>query len=264
MLSLPELPPLPCTAEYDDHYNLGPPAACEALVELHNTQATSECSCLADEIADQSLILGHYLLVDPAVAMTAVGGQWTIQIDDQTYGGQMSAIHTGSFPGLSENMLTEEQLAANNDDGTANEDYTGPITQIAWAYPSQAADWTGAMSLGQRFASRGGMVFMNAGGDVLEVRELASSSGPLGQPVSATLSFSSAEEITDEQAAAACPTLHTVPESSRYYAQGARSYCWVMSDTLSQCNNGCFIYEMLSGKVVFPLIDGMHMIVTAR
>jgi len=37
--------PLPCTAEYDDHYDLGPPAACAAFV-LCNTQATSECSVL--------------------------------------------------------------------------------------------------------------------------------------------------------------------------------------------------------------------------
>jgi hypothetical protein len=260
MLSLPELPPLPCTADYDDHYDLGPPAACEALVELHNTQATSECSCLADEVADQGLILGHYLMVDPAVEMTVAGGQWTIVMDGETYGGQMSAEHTADFTALSQQMLTDEQLTPLEDDGSANDQYTGPIAKIAWAYPSQAANWMGAMSLGQRFASRGGMVFMSSTGAVIDVRELASSSGPLGQPVSATLSFSSAEEITDEQAEAACPEMHAVPETSRYYAQGARQFCWTMgSTTLAQCTNGCFLYSTLYGKVAFPLIEGMHL-----
>jgi len=265
MLSLPELPPLPCTAEHEEHYNLGPPAACSELIELHGTQSQSECSCLADELADQSLMLGHYLMIDPAIAMTAAGDQWTIQIDDETFAGQLSQIHSGEFSALSSNMLTDEQLTEFEDDGSANEDYTGPITGIAWAYPSQAAHWAGAMSLGQRFASRGGMAFLNSAGQVIEVRELASTSGPLGQPVSATLSFSSAEEIADLQVEAACPMgLHTVPEDSNYYAQGARQYCWAMSSDVSQCTNGCFIYELVSGKVVFPLIEGMHISTAAR
>ena len=99
---------------------------------------------------------------------------------------------------------------------------------------------------------------MSDSGAVIDVRELASS-GPLGQPVSATLSFSAAEEITDEQATAACPNMHQVAESSRYYAQGARQYCWVMGSSLAQCAQGCFVYNMVYGKVVFPLIDGMHL-----
>jgi hypothetical protein len=267
MLSLPELPPLPCTADYDDHYDLGAPAACTALVDLHNTQATSTCNCLADEIAEQGLILGHYLMVDPAIEMSVAGGQWQINMDGATYGGQLSAEHSQDFTYLSEQMLTEEQMAPLEDDGSANDQYTGNIAKVAWAYPSLAADWTGAMSLAQRFASRGGMVFLNSDNVVIDVRELASSSGPLGQPVSATLSFSSAEEVTDEQAEAACPQMHPVPENSRYHAQGARQYCWVMGSTagLAQCTEGCFIYSMVYGKVVFPLIGGMHLsIPTAR
>merc|ERR1719502_55765 len=144
-------------------------------------------------------------------------------------------------------MLTEEQLTPTEDDGSPNDQYTGQIASIAWAYPSMAADWTGALSLAQRFASRGGMVFMSADGAVIDVRELASSSGPLGQPVSATLSFSAAEEITHEQATAACPNMHAVPEHSRYYAQGAREYCWVMGSSLAQCADGCFTYDMVYG-----------------
>jgi hypothetical protein len=199
-------------------------------------------------------------MVDPAIEMTVAGGQWSIQMDGVTYGGQMSSEHSQDFSTLSDNMLTDEQLSPTEDDGSPNDQYTGQIASIAWAYPSMAADWTGALSLAQRFASRGGMVFMNAGGDVIDVRELASSSGPLGQPVSATLSFSSAEEVTDEQAAAACPQMHPVPQDTIYYSRGARQYCWTMGTTsgLAQCADGCFIYETVTGKVVFPLIAGMH------
>jgi hypothetical protein len=259
MLTLPDLPPLPCTAEHEDHYQTGPPAACTALIELHHTQSSSECSCLADQLSDQTLVLGHYLMVDPGIEMTAAGGQWTVTMDGETYGGQMSTIHTGTFTDLTANMLSDEQMQPLEDDGSANDAYTGPITSIAWAYPSQAATFDGAMSLAQRFASRGGMVFLNAEGQVIEVRELASSSGPLGQPVSATLSFSSAEEITDADVQAACPTgLQQVRESSRYYPLGAREYCWAMNAAVSQCNQGCFIYQLVDAKVVYPLIGGMH------
>lgn len=254
MLSLPELPPIPCTADYDDMYNIGPPAACAALVELHNTQATSECSCVVDEIADQGLVLGHYLLVDPAVPMNIAGGEWTIQIEDMVFAGALSAIHHGDFSRLSSEMLTTAEL------DPADEDYTGEIKGIAWAYPSTVASWEGAMSLGQRFASRGGMVFLNEANQVIDIRELASSSGALGQPVSATLSFAAAQEITEAQVEAACPgQMHAVLEASRDYAQGAREYCWVMGgEHIPSCANGCFIYNMVYGKVAFPLISGMH------
>jgi hypothetical protein len=263
MLSLPELPPYPCTADYDDHYSLGPPAACTALVEIHNTGATSECSCSANQIPDQELMLGHFLLVDPAIPLMVAGNQWSVDMDGTTFSGQLSAIHDGDFTSLSAAMLTDEQLTPLEDDGSPNEDYTGPIAKIAWAYASQAADWTGAISLGQRFASRGGMVFMDSNFGVIEVRELASASGTLGQPVANTLSFSAAQEITDAQAAQACPSLEAVPDWSSYSSQGANNYCWVMGGTLSQCTNGCFIYDLTTTggttkKAAFSLISGMH------
>jgi len=117
------------------------------------------------------------------------------------------------------------------------------------------------MSLGQRFASRGGMVFLNSDSQVIDVRELASSSGTLGQPVANTLSFSSAEVITDEQVVSSGCNMHDVIEGSTHYQLGARHYCWVMDSALSQCTNGCFIYELVvaggTEKVVFPVIGGM-------
>lgn len=257
MLSLPELPPMPCTVEYDERYRTGPPAECTTLMEMHNLRLEAECNCLADEIAEQGLILGHYLLIDPDVPMTVSGGEWSMEYDGATYTGVVSPSHSADFSDLSAQMLTPDELDENDDD------YTGPVASIAWAYPSPSADFQGSMGMAQRFAFRGGLVFLNAAGQVIKIRELAPASGRLGQPVSATLSFSSAEEITDEQAAAACSYTHPVVEErgSRHYAQGARGYCWVMGDTvLSQCENGCFVYNMVYGKVVFPLIEGMHIV----
>jgi len=256
MLSLPDLPPLPCTAEYDEHYNLGPPAECTGLVALHNTQADSECTCLADELANQGLSLGHYLLVDPDidVSVTTVGGvsQWSAEIDGQSYTGVTSAASVEDFTGLSSQMLTEDQMDPSDDD------YTGPIHSVVWAYPSLATDFSGPLNLAQKFAMNGGLLFLNQGGQVIEIRELAQASGALGQPVSATLSFSSAEEITAAQQAAACPVMQEIAAESQHYAQGARNYCWVMGAGIPQCLNGCFIYDTTYGPMVFPLIEGLH------
>lgn len=257
-LSLPELPPLPCTSEYDDEYDLGEPAACTALVAIHNTQATSECTCLADELANQGIMLGHYLFIDPALDDISInaGNEWSATIEGLTYTGPMSSISTQDFTSLSSEMLTDSQL------DPTDIDYTGPIHSIAYAYPSEAAvaAWDGtAMNLAQRFAKNGGLLFLNADNLVIEARELADSSGPLGQPVSATLSFSSAEEVTAAQTAAACPVMQPISPSAQHYAQGARHYCWVMGAGIPQCLNGCFIYETSGNDhMVFPLIEGLH------
>lgn len=252
MLSLPELPPLPCEADHIGGVVIGPPTECAALITLHNTQSNSVCSCLADEIANQGLMLGFYLLVDPAVPMTIAGGQWSINLDGEVYAGSMSMVHSQDFSALSSEMLTDAEL------DSTSQDYTGPIAKMAWAYPSAMASFPGAMSLGQRFATNGGLLFLNEDDEVIDVRELASSSGALGQPVSATLSFSSAEEITEEQATLACPSMQPVT-NARHYSQGARNYCWVMGNTaLSQCANGCFVYDTVYGKVAFPVIEGLH------
>lgn len=268
MLTLPTLPPLPCTAEHEEHYDLGPPAACAALVELHNTQSTSECSCLADEIADQRLLLGHYLLVDPALSMTATGNTWEVQMDSDTFTGVLSnsfTLDTATSERFSNEILTDDQMQEFEADGSENEDYTGLIARIAWAYPSSTASFNGAMSLGQRFAARGGLVFMNSDGVVIDVRELASSTGTLGQPVANTLSFATAQPVTDQQQETAC-TLQDVDPNSRYGQMGAIKYCWVMGGAIPECAHGCFIYELITGgthgnptteKVVFGVVDGM-------
>lgn len=252
MLSLPDLPPLPCTSDYNEHYNTQPPEVCTALISLHNTQADSECTCLADELSNQGIMLGHYLLVDPDIDVTVSGTQWTTTIDGQVYTGPLSSTNTDDFTALSSQMLTEDQL------DQSDADYTGPIHSIVWAYPSPAADFSGATNLAQRFARNGGMLFLNAGGEVIEVRQLASAPGTLEQPVSATMSFSSAEELTEAQMTAACPAPQAIPEGAQHYAQGARSYCWVMGGAIPQCQHGCFLYGTTSGPMVFPLIEGLH------
>jgi len=251
MLGLPDLPPMPCTATHIGGVELGPPIECGPLISLHHTESRSECTCLADAISEQGLILGFYLLVDPAISLTALGDGWSVELDGETYTGFLSAAHAEDFSALSAEMMNPDDIAQ-----------SGNIASIAWAYPSLTASqrYRGPMGIGERFATRGGLIFMNAAGEVILTRELASSSGLLGQPVSATLSFSSAEEITDEQAAAACPTMQDVAETSRPYWQGARQYCWIMgSAILSQCANGCFVYNMVYGKVAYPVMGGLHL-----
>jgi len=255
MQDLPELPSLPCTATHIGGVEIGPPQECGALITLHHTESRSECTCLADEISEQGLILGHYLLIDPALTLTVLGGGldgWSIELDGETYTGIMSSTHSQDFSALSSEMMTPEEIAEK-----------GNIASIAWAYPSLTASRRyrrTPMSVGQRFATNGGLVFLNAGGEVAVVRELASSSGLLGQPISATLSFASAENITESQASEACPTMQDIAESSRPYWQGARQYCWIMgSSVVPECGNGCFVYNMIYGNVAYPVIDGLHL-----
>lgn len=270
MLTLPELPPYPCTAEHEDHYETGVPAACEALEELHRSDHTSTCSCTAEVLPDQRLTLGHYLLIDPAILLSVTGEEWSLDMDGTTYSGSISRIHhldQATRQYFSDQMLTDDQLQATEEDGTSNDDFTGPITDIAWAYPDPNAHFT-SCHLGQRFAQSGGMIFLGNGGQVIEARELASSSGKLGQPVVNTLSFSSAEVITAEQASSACgglsgTSMHEVAETSNQHDSGARKYCWVMGvDALSQCANGCFVYELAvaggNEYAAFRVIEGMH------
>ena len=54
------------------------------------------------------------------------------------YGEQLSVIYIGSPPGPSV-VLTDEQLDGCEDDGSANEDYAGPIAGISWTWQDQCA-----------------------------------------------------------------------------------------------------------------------------
>lgn len=257
MLGLPSLPAPPCEATSIGSVVLGPPAECSALIHEHNTHSSSVCSCLADEITNHTFTLDHYLLIDPSVSVSITGDSWSVQDDDVVYTGQLSAVHTQDFTDLSQQMLTSAEL-----DPTSDE-YTGPITKIAWAYASQQIEIGGTTSLARRFVQNGGMLFLGENDHVIDVRELAPSSGALGQPVSATLSFSSPQTLTDEQASAACPTMQPVTNPVEY-SEGALEYCWIMGGTvLPQCSNGCFIYNTRTGKVAFEVIEGMHVFAPA-
>jgi len=255
MLGLPELPPLPCEADHIGGVDLAPPAVCTELIHQHNTQSTSVCSCLADELSDQGMVLGFFLLVDPALDVVVDSGHWSIQQDDMVITGELSQVHSQDFSALTSSMLTDAEM-----DPTSSE-YTGPIAKMVWAYPSQHAPAAGAsgQTLAQRFISRGGLLFLNADDQVIDVRQLSPSSDALNQPPSATLSFSSAETVTDEQATAACPNMQPVTDEE-YLSKGATTYCWVMGSVgLPQCVNGCFIFDTVSGKVAFPVMDGLHL-----
>jgi len=257
MLDLPVLPHRPCDANFSiDYPSVDTPPACEALEDVYGNGASSNCVCNAPIITQPELALGHFLMVDPAIQVSIANAEttWsTTFADGSVHTGPISAIHRENMDAITQAFFTEDEQ---NEEG-ANVNVAG----VAWAYgsPDFAED---AASLEHRFASQGGLLFLNSDDEVVAVRGLAPSATTLNQNVVAYLSFALGQNLTDTQFASACPQPQAVVDSVQY-DRGARQYCWVKGDiqmgepATAMCHEGCFVYELANGrKLVFPLIDG--------
>jgi len=259
MLDLPTLPPLPCGSDVVEDPIYGPPAVCAALITQHNTAATAVCPCPdAEAISSPSLELGHYLMINPSVSVSVQNtlSQWTATMSDGTiHQGSISPIHTGAMPALTSGFFTDEEVA---DTDTANGGANGGIASAAWAYGSPSAA-SGSMSLEERFALNGGMVYMDSANTVIAVRELQSASSSLGQDVSAYMAFEPGKEVDTALYETACPSPQEVVDGWHLYL-GATHYCWTQNSAVSgdgwSCADGCFVYKMASTNKAFPLIVG--------
>jgi len=253
ILSLPDLPPMPCsTGEVPPPWEIGdplaPPTECLPVIE-HTGIVVPErvCSCDATEVVQEELDLGHYLLVDPDMELTLNGNLWNVVLGDETFSGAISAVHTQAMPVITSAFRTEDEI----EQGSV-------VAAMAWAYPSSAETAAECMSVQRRFAANGGLLLLDSANQVIEVRELASSSGALGQPSSSTMAFGSSQDITDEQAAQACPGMQPV-HVAHEVALGAQEYCWIMgTEHVPACGNGCFLYKTATGNVAFPLTEGLY------
>jgi len=257
MLDLPVLPYRPCDANFSvDWPQVLIPAECEALEDEHGNGADSNCVCNAPVITQPELALGHFLMVDPAIQVSIANAEttWSTTFADGTvHTGPLSAIHRENMPAITEAFFTEDEQTEEG----ANVNVAG----VAWAYgsPDFAED---AASLEHRFASQGGLLFVNSDDEVVAVRGITPSATTLNQNVVAYLSFATAHNLTDTQFAEACPTPQPVVDSVQR-DRGARQYCWVKGAVqlaeppTALCQEGCFAYELANGrKLVFPLIDG--------
>jgi len=259
MLDLPTLPPLPCGSDVVEDPIYGPPAVCATLITQHNTAATAVCPCPdAEAISSPSLELGHYLMINPSVSVSVQNtlSQWTATMSDGTiHQGSISPIHTGAMPALTSGFFTDEEVA---DTDTANGGANGGIASAAWAYGSPSAA-SGSMSLEERFALNGGMVYMDSANTVIAVRELQSASSSLGQDVSAYMAFEPGKEVDTALYETACPSPQEVVDGWHLYL-GATHYCWTQNSAVSgdgwSCADGCFVYKMASTNKAFPLIVG--------
>jgi len=259
MLDLPTLPPLPCGNDVVEDPIYSPPAVCATLITQHNTAATAVCPCPdAEAISSPSLELGHYLMINPSVSVSVQNtlSQWTATMSDGTiHQGSISPIHTGAMPALTSGFFTDEEVA---DTDTANGGANGGIASAAWAYGSPSAA-SGSMSLEERFALNGGMVYMDSANTVIAVRELQSASSSLGQDVSAYMAFEPAKDVDTPTYETACPSPQEVVDGWHLYL-GATHYCWTQNSAVSgdgwSCADGCFVYKMASTNKAFPLIVG--------
>lgn len=249
MLGLPVMPPWPCDAEYlDSDPIFSPPVACEAIIATHGSLAESDCVCTATQISEPPFSLGHFLMVDPAIQVTISSAEttWSTTLTDgTTFSGAISQIHHEAMPSLTNAFFTEDEM----------EESDVEIAGVAWAYGA-SEHASGAVTLEQRFAANGGLLFVNQNDEVVQVRQLATSSTRLNQDVAAYLSFSPSQELSVEQFAAACPTPQDVTDTW-YSSLGAQQYCWIKGDSLDMCQDGCFAFKMAdSSRIVFPLIEG--------
>lgn len=243
------LPPWPCDADYlDSHPIFSSPIACNALEATHGSVAESSCPCEeGDGTAEPEFALGHLLMIDPAIQITVSNAAttWSTTLSDGTvFSGAMSPIHREAMPQLTNAFFTEDEM----------EDSDVDIAGVAWAYGSSETT-DGPTTLQHRFANNGGLLFVNQNDEVVQVRQLQTSSTNLNQDVAAYLSFSPHQAISVEQFAAACPTPQEVTDAW-YRGLGAQQYCWIKSG-LDMCQDGCFAYKMQDdSRIVFPLIEG--------
>jgi hypothetical protein len=249
ILPPPVLPPWPCDADYlESNPIFGSPAACSALEATHGSIAESTCPCAEDDVTTApDFSLGHLLMIDPAIQITISNAEttWSTTLADGTViSGAMSPIHREAMPQLTSAFFTEDEMEESDVD----------IAGVAFAYGSSETT-EGPTTLQHRFANNGGLLFVNQNDEVVQVRQLQTSSTNLNQDVAAYLSFAPHQAISVEQFAAACPTPQQVTDTW-YAGLGAQQYCWVKGD-LDMCQDGCFAYKMQDdSRLVFPLIDG--------
>lgn len=259
--------PLPCAGPFIDPIygidivdviGLKPSPACYAAIIEHGTLYAREgCACPdLVELSIPEFQLGHFLLIDPSIAdfgTQADYSQWTAQIfgvdaDSATQMvGSMSAPHAGALPDITADFFSEEEVAVG---GSAE----GGIAFVSWAYGSSQAFPASALTLEERFAQNGGLLYMDAQRRVIAARLFASSSTDLNQPATAFMSFEQSKAITPAQFTDTCGAGQDVT-NTQHSALGAQKYCWTQG-TLSgdgwSCATGCFVYKTSTGDVAFP------------
>ena len=285
-------PELPCAGPFIDAiYGVDivnvpgkkPPSICENQIIEHNTKLDRDsCSCAHQvEIPALAFQLGDFLLIDPSVEVIgtqASESQWTAEIwganngggfrepvltldgsvaTDNQFGyphdghpdvatsmvGSMSTPHAGALPDVTSDFFSEEEQAANS-----------VIAFVSWAYGTSQAFPEDTFTLEERFAQRGGFMYMNSAREVIAVRELAASSSDLNQAATSFMSFDQSKDITAAEFTDTCGPGHEVSNSQHRYL-GAEKYCWTqgaLSGAGWSCTNGCFVYQTSSGHVAFP------------
>jgi len=157
--------------------------------------------------------------------------------------GSMSTPHAGALPDVTSDFFSEEEQAANS-----------VIAFVSWAYGTSQAFPEDTFTLEERFAQRGGFMYMNSAREVIAVRELAASSSDLNQAATSFMSFDLSKDITAAEFTDTCGPGHEVSNSQHRYL-GAEKYCWTqgaLSGAGWSCTNGCFVYQTSSGHVAFP------------
>jgi len=266
--------PLPCAGpwaqpidgmefgvEIVDIEGLKPSSVCLPVMVEHGTlHDRSGCQC-PDLVAIEMppFQLGQFLLIDPSIADISTqlqATQWTAQIfgaapaDGNSVAtsmvGSMSAPHVSALPDVTSDFFSQEEIDAGS-----------VIASVSWAYGTSQSFPEGSLTLEERFAKSGGLMYMDSAGTVIALRTFASSSTDLNQAATAFMSFEQSKDITAAEFTDTCGAGHDVT-NSQHTAVGARKYCWTQgslsgdADGGWSCTTGCFVYETSTGYVAFP------------
>lgn len=240
-----------------DIEGLKPSSACYAVIIAHDTahasgNGRSGCTCLATIPSMPTFELGHFLLIDPSVEVIGTqlsDTQWTAQIfgaNSETATsmvGSMSPPHVGALPDVTSDFFSQEEIDAGS-----------VIASVSWAYGSSQSFPEGALTLEERFAQSGGLLYMNEAGAVIAVRGFASTQTDLSQAATAFWSFEPSKEITAAQFTDTCGTGQDVTNDQHRFL-GAEKYCWTQGALTGDgwsCTTGCFVYQTNTGHVAFP------------
>jgi len=253
-LGWPDLPPKPCTSEFFENQSLGDPESCDIANQdelgdvFKGTKYHCFCNIEGTNISSP-MIISNFLLGDVLgnSDITAEQNQWSLFTSDNNklcegvITGESSAP-SGSFGDLSQLVPQEEGSDS------------AVITKFVFAYPSAPEPsfcqdaYTTGLTRNQWFCCKGGFIFQDADGQVLNAYEMLPwyTTRPINTDSSVGEVLDLEFEAREFAALVPCANigceLRDRPSVFSYgLGSDASNFCW--TTTADGCFGGCLAWE---------------------
>jgi len=271
-LGWPDLSPKPCTSEFFENQSLGDPDSCDIVNqdELGDVfkGTTYHCFCNIEGTNISSpMIISNFLLAD-------VLGNSDITTDQNQW-----ALFTSDNEKLCEGVITNESSASFADSFVdlsqlvpQEEGSDSAITKFVFAYPSAPEQsfcqnaYTTGLTRNQWFCCKGGFIFQDAEGQVLNAYEMLPwyTTRPINTDSSVgevlDLEFEARELAADVPCANVGCELRDRPSVFSYgLGSDATKFCW--TTTADGCSGGCLAWEapnFSGGCLTVRLLRGIY------